>query len=77
MIIKGLRYKQINDLYISNYYFGPTYCMARNEYNIYYYDFEYGVMKEYISEEKIINMCCDLYHSTLLTQSGKVRIRSV
>jgi alpha-tubulin suppressor-like RCC1 family protein len=29
-------------------------------------------MKEYISKEKIIDMCCGLQHSILLTQSGKV-----
>jgi hypothetical protein len=29
-------------------------------------------MKEYISEEKIIDMCCGSEHSILLTQSGKV-----
>jgi hypothetical protein len=29
-------------------------------------------MKEYISEEKIIDMCCGFEHSILLTQSGKV-----
>jgi hypothetical protein len=29
-------------------------------------------MKEYISEEKIIDMCCGANHSILLTQSGKV-----
>jgi RCC1 and BTB domain-containing protein len=29
-------------------------------------------MKEYISEEKIIDMCCGERHSILLTQSGKV-----
>jgi tRNA A-37 threonylcarbamoyl transferase component Bud32 len=69
MIIKNLCQKQINDIkinYSSEYYF------ARNEYNIYFYDIEYGVMKEYISEEKIIDMCCGSEHSILLTQSGKV-----
>jgi alpha-tubulin suppressor-like RCC1 family protein len=29
-------------------------------------------MKEYISEEKIIDICCGYRHSILLTQSGKV-----
>jgi hypothetical protein len=70
MIIKDLCHKQINDIKISllsDHYF------ARNENNIYYYDIRYGVMKEYISEEKIIDMCCGGYgHSILLTQSGKV-----
>jgi hypothetical protein len=69
MIIKNLCQKQINDIkinYSSEYYF------ARNEYNIYCYDIEYGVMKEYSSEEKIIDMCCGSEHSILLTQSGKV-----
>jgi hypothetical protein len=59
MIIKGLCYKQINDLYICYYFSGFEYCFycfARNEYNIYYYDIKYGVMKEYISEEKIIHV---------------------
>jgi hypothetical protein len=73
MIIKDLCYKHINDLYIFGRYFGPKYCFARNnEYNIYYYDFKYGVMKEYVSEEKIVDMCCGFEHSILLTQSGKV-----
>jgi hypothetical protein len=75
MIIKDLCYKHINDLYICyKYYFRPKYCIARNdnEYNIYFYDIEYGIIKEYISEEKIIDMCCGSEHSILLTQSGKV-----
>jgi hypothetical protein len=69
MIIKDLCYKQINDLYIFGYYISPKYCFARNdnEYNIYYYDIEYGVIKEYISDEKIIDMCCGSEHSILLT----------
>ncbi len=29
-------------------------------------------MKEYISEEKIISLCCGSEHSILLTQSGSV-----
>jgi hypothetical protein len=29
-------------------------------------------MKEYISDEKIIDMCCGLFNSILLTQSGRV-----
>jgi serine/threonine protein kinase len=75
MIIKDLCYKQINDLYIFyDYASGHKHCFARNdnEYNIYYYDIKYEVMKEYISEEKIIDMCCGREHSILLTQSGKV-----
>jgi serine/threonine protein kinase len=79
MIIKNLCQKQINDLSIS-YCFSLEfneycfYCFARNdnEYNIYYYEIKYGVMKEYISEEKIIDMCCGYSYSILLTQSGKV-----
>jgi alpha-tubulin suppressor-like RCC1 family protein len=73
MIIKDLCYKQIYDFKICNY-FGPKYCFARNdnEYNIYYYDIEYGVMKEYISDEKIIDFCCGSKHLILLMQSGKV-----
>jgi translation initiation factor 2 beta subunit (eIF-2beta)/eIF-5 len=69
MIVKDLCHKKINDIkinYLSNY------CFARNEYNIYYYDIKYGVMKEYVSEEKIIDICCGRRHSILLTQSGKV-----
>jgi alpha-tubulin suppressor-like RCC1 family protein len=69
MIIKDLYYKQINDSCICDEF---EYCFSRNEYNIYYYDIKYGVMKEYISEEKIIDMCSGLWHSILLTQSGKV-----
>jgi hypothetical protein len=71
MIIKDLCYKQINDIKI-NYW--SDYFFARNdkEHNIYFYDIRYGVMKEYISEEKIIDMCCGDRHSVLLTQSGKV-----
>ncbi len=36
--------------------FGSKYCFARddNEYKIYYYDVKYGVLKEYISEEKLL-----------------------
>jgi hypothetical protein len=73
MIIKDLCYKQINDLYIC-YYFESKYCFARNdnEYNIYYYDIKYGIIKEYISEEKIIDICYGFDYSILLTQSGKV-----
>jgi alpha-tubulin suppressor-like RCC1 family protein len=29
-------------------------------------------MKEYISEEKIIDICCGSKHSIFLTQSGKI-----
>ncbi len=54
MIIKDLCYKQINDLCISYDCLGPGYCFARNEYNIYFYDIKYGVMKEYISEKKLL-----------------------
>jgi hypothetical protein len=77
MIIKDLCYKQINDLKIGYFYdleFHKYcfYCYACNEYNIYYYDIKYGVIKEYISEEKIIDMCYGANHSILLTQSGKV-----
>jgi hypothetical protein len=71
MIIKNLCYKQINDLYII-YGIQSKYCFARNEYNIYYYDIKYGVIKEYISEERIIDICCSAKHSILLTQRGKV-----
>jgi hypothetical protein len=73
MIVKDLCYKQINDLNIFRCY-GHEYCFARNdnEYNIYFYDIKYGIIKEYISEEKIIDMCCGYRHSILFTQSGKV-----
>jgi hypothetical protein len=71
MIVKDLCHKQINDIKISCW---SEYCFARNdnEYNIYYYDIKYGVIKEYISEENIIDICCSGRHSILLTQSGKV-----
>jgi hypothetical protein len=69
MIIKDLCHKQINDIKINNW---SEYCFARNEYNIYCYNIKYGVMKEYISKEKIIDMCCGEKHSILLTHSGKV-----
>jgi hypothetical protein len=69
MIIKDLCHKQINDIKMNLL---SDYCFARNEYNIYYYDIEYGVIKEYISEEKIIDMCRGIWCSILLTQSGKV-----
>jgi hypothetical protein len=65
------------------FYFGdetdywPKYCFARNEYKIYFYDIRYKVMKECISEEKIIDMFCILWHSILLTQSGNVYEYSV
>jgi hypothetical protein len=49
MIIKNLCYKKINNLYICEdylfrykYFFTPT----DNEYNIYYYHIERGLMKE-------------------------------
>jgi hypothetical protein len=71
MIIKDLCHKQINDIKISIW---SRYWFARNDnkYNVYCYDIKYRVMKEYISEEKIIDMCCGDKHSILLTQSGKV-----
>ncbi len=69
MIIQDLCHKQINDIKINDF---SRYCFARNEYNIYYYDIKYGVMKEYISQEKIIDMCCGYEHPILLTRSGKV-----
>jgi hypothetical protein len=72
MIIKDLCYKQINDLYVCYGKYFEYYCFARNEYNIYYYDIKYGVMKEYICEEKVVDICCGDKHSILLTQSGKV-----
>jgi alpha-tubulin suppressor-like RCC1 family protein len=75
MIIKDLCHKQINELNVFGHYFSCKYCfycIARNEYNIYYYDIEYGVMKEYISVEKIIDICCGSKRSILLTHSGKV-----
>jgi hypothetical protein len=71
MIIQDLSYKQINDIKI-NYWSDYFFARNDNEYNIYFYDIRYGVMKEYISEEKIIDMCCGDRHSILLTQSGKV-----
>jgi hypothetical protein len=69
MIIKDLCQKQINDIGLnsqSNCFF------ARNEYNVYCYNINSEVIKEYISEETIIGMCCGYFHSILLTQSGKV-----
>jgi hypothetical protein len=77
MIIQDLGQKQINDLKIGYFYdleFHKYcfYCFALNESNIYYYDIKYEVMKKYIIEEKIIDMCCGEERSILLTQSGKV-----
>jgi hypothetical protein len=71
MIIEDLCHKQIDDIKLN---FWAYSCFARNdnEYNIYYYDIKYRVMKEHISEEKIIDMCCGEKHSIILTQSGKV-----
>jgi hypothetical protein len=69
MIIKDLCFKKINDLNIFYEYF---FARNDNEYNIYYYDIKYWVMKEYISEEKIIDMCCGEEYLILLTQSGNV-----
>jgi hypothetical protein len=71
MVIKDLCHKQINDIkinYLSDYFFARN----DNENNIYCYGIRYGIMKEYISEERIIDMCCGGKHSILLTQSGKV-----
>jgi hypothetical protein len=64
-----LRFKKINDLNIIYEYF---FARNDNEYNIYYYDVKYWAMKEYISEEKIIDMCCGEEYLNLLTQSGKI-----
>jgi hypothetical protein len=73
MIINDLCHKQINDLSICyGLHWDPNYYFARNEYNIYFYDIEYVTIKEYISEEKIVDMCCGSEHSILLTKSGKV-----
>jgi hypothetical protein len=71
MIIKDLCYKQINDIKID---YWADYCFVRNdnEHTIYCYDIKHGVMKEYISEEEIIDMCCGVERTILLTQSGKV-----
>jgi hypothetical protein len=69
MIVPHLCHKQINDIQIN---YECKYIFARNEYNIYCYEIKYGVMKEYICQEKIIHMCCGNSHSILLTQSGKV-----
>ncbi len=65
-VIKDLCYKQINDIKIN---YQSTYCFAcnENEYNIYYYDIEYWIMKEYISEEKVDDICCGYRHLILLT----------
>jgi hypothetical protein len=68
-IVHHLCHKQINDIQIS---YECEYCFARNEYNIYCYDIRRRVIKEYISQEKTILMCCGKYHLILLTQSGKV-----
>jgi hypothetical protein len=76
MRIKDLCHKRIKDLYISYYNDNEFnqfyYCLARSECNVYWYDIKYGVMKEYISQELIIDMCCDYRRLILLTQSGKV-----
>jgi hypothetical protein len=72
MIVKDLCHKQINDMKIVVGILDKCYCFARNEYIIYWYDILNGVMKEYISQELIIDMCCSAWHSILLTQSGKV-----
>jgi hypothetical protein len=71
MIIKDLCHKQINEI---NLNLLSDYGFARNdnEYNIYCYDIKYGVMKEYISEQKIIDICCGGKRSILLTKTGKV-----
>jgi hypothetical protein len=55
MIIKDLCYKQFNDLNIFYEYF---FACNHNQYNIYYYDIKYWVMKEYISDEKVIDTVC-------------------
>ncbi len=58
MNIEDLCNKQINDLYICYKYF---YARNGNDYNI-YYSIEYEVMKEYISEEKVVDICCGYRH---------------
>ncbi len=77
MMVSDLCHKQINDLCRSGYFDYELrkecdYCLARSEYNVYWYDIKYGVMKEYISQELIIDMCCGDRNSVLLTQSGQV-----
>jgi hypothetical protein len=69
MIVKEFCHKQINDIEISSW---GEYCFARNKYHVYRYNILNGVMKEYISQELIIDMRCGYEHSILLTQSGKV-----
>jgi hypothetical protein len=77
MMVKDLCHKQINDLCESGYFDYELckdyqYCLVRSEYNVFWYDIKYGVMKEYISQELISDMCCGDRHSVLLTQSGQV-----
>ncbi len=76
MKINDLCNKQINDLHIFDRNSGPNHCFARNDNETkiyyYYYDIEYGVMKEDISEEKVVDICYGYRHSILQTQSGNV-----
>jgi hypothetical protein len=70
MIIKDLCFKKIIDINIS---ISCEICSARNcDRNVYFLNFENGKLKKYILNEKIIDMCCGVWHSVLLTQSGKV-----
>jgi hypothetical protein len=72
MIIKDLCHKQIIDINIRLTYSGKR-CFARNrDKNIYLLYFKNEKVIEYMSDEKIIDMCCGKSHSLLLTQSGKV-----
>ncbi len=60
IIINDLCYKQIIDIEI-NYWFKYFFSRNDNEYDIYYYDIKYGVMKEYISEKKLFALHIQFY----------------
>jgi tRNA A-37 threonylcarbamoyl transferase component Bud32 len=70
MIIQDLCFKLISDIKFNLWSY---FARNDNKYTIYCYDIECEVTKEYISEEKIIDICCGgCRYFILLTQSGKV-----
>jgi hypothetical protein len=63
MVIKDLCFKQIIDINIS---ISCEFCSAHNcDGNVYFLNFRNGKLKKCILNEKIIDMCCGVWHSVL------------
>lgn len=71
MIVKDLCYKQIIDIYNSKDYF-----IARNIKNFYFWNEFKGIkfVKEFLTNETIIDMCCNQQQIVLLTQIGEIYV---